>query len=339
MSEPDGTSRTPGRSCGDFVLDLSRRTLRRGGDNVHLTSKPFDVLAFLVENRGRVVTKQELMEAVWKDTCVVEDNLTQAILKIRRVLGDEKDAPRYVQTMGRVGYRFVGPVSPLGRLAQAGDGAAAVDDSPKRPADVVDGGRRPAAGGGGGNVVGLPGGSTGGRHAGRRHCRPCREQVPLSTASATKPVFEADGVHFLYVGYRKEPPGVGDIYRASLATPDVLRVTTDLDPRGDHPVLTPDGLGVVFSRWRSGDDGTRWPDLWIVPITGGEARMLVEQASGAGFSPDGSRMAFTKHLPGVQGVVGCARTDLTQEARGEPARVHAAVVARRQVDGLHDERP
>lgn len=66
---------------GDFSLDVSRRTLRKGGATVHLTSKPFDVLAFLVENSGRVVTKQELMEAVWRDTFVVEDNLTQAILK------------------------------------------------------------------------------------------------------------------------------------------------------------------------------------------------------------------------------------------------------------------
>jgi len=302
---------------GGFSLDVVRRTLCKDGAVVHLTSKPFDVLAFLVENSGRVVTKQELMEAVWRDTFVVEDNLTQAILKIRRTLGDETDHPQFVLTIPRVGYRFAGPVDapdspappavPPGVEARAGrewGGAAAgrgwrawaIVSGVVLLATVV-------------LIYWLAGRSPGSRTAGLSTALPEPMQVPLSTASATKPVFEADGLHFLYVGYQKERPGIGDIFRASLDSPDAVRVTRDMDPRGDHPVLTPDGLGVVFTRWRSGDDGTRWPDLWQAPLHGGPPRVLVEQASGAGFSPDGTRIAYSKHLPGSKPLWVAPRAD------------------------------
>lgn len=74
---------------GEFRLDLSRRSLGRPGeDPVPLTGRAFDVLAFLVENRHRVVGKDEVMKAVWPRVVVEENNLTQAISAARRALGD-----------------------------------------------------------------------------------------------------------------------------------------------------------------------------------------------------------------------------------------------------------
>lgn len=94
-----------------FTLDLERRGLYRDGERIHLTSKPLETLIFLLQNGGRTVTKQELMDAVWKDTAVTDGTLVQAIREIRKALHDDMDDPRFVQTVPRQGYRFVGRVT------------------------------------------------------------------------------------------------------------------------------------------------------------------------------------------------------------------------------------
>jgi len=96
---------------GGFTLDLQRRGLYRDGQRIHLTSKPLEVLIYLVENRGRLLEKRELLDAAWSGVFVTEDNLVQAIIEIRRALGDNKDDPRFIQTAPRQGYRFVAEAS------------------------------------------------------------------------------------------------------------------------------------------------------------------------------------------------------------------------------------
>lgn len=73
---------------GSFTLDLARRVLSRQGERIHLTAKPLDTLIALVTHPGETVSKQELMEVVWKNTAVTEDVLVQAIGEIRRALGE-----------------------------------------------------------------------------------------------------------------------------------------------------------------------------------------------------------------------------------------------------------
>lgn len=97
---------------GGFTLDLQRRGLYKEGKRIHLTSKPFQILICLIENRGRAVEKRELLDAVWSGVYVTEDNLVQAIVEIRRALGDNKDDPRFIKTVPRQGYRFVSEVFP-----------------------------------------------------------------------------------------------------------------------------------------------------------------------------------------------------------------------------------
>ena len=92
---------------GDFVLDGSQRRLLRSGEDVYLPPKTFELLLHLLQNRGRVLTKDELLEAVWPDVNVVENTLAQRIREIREVLGDGAHGARFIKTVPRVGYQFI----------------------------------------------------------------------------------------------------------------------------------------------------------------------------------------------------------------------------------------
>lgn len=97
---------------GDFRLDAaSRRLFRRDGTPVPLTPRVFNTLAYLVEHHGTVLDKEMIMEAVWPDTIVEENNLTQNISTLRRVFGETPSAHRYIATVPGRGYRFVAGVN------------------------------------------------------------------------------------------------------------------------------------------------------------------------------------------------------------------------------------
>src|SRR5580698_752191 len=95
---------------GEFDLDPSRRTLSRADLPISLTPKAFDVLLFLVQNPNRLVTKEELLQAVWGDTFVEEGNLTQYISHLRKALGDNSEDTRLIVTIARKGYQFTARV-------------------------------------------------------------------------------------------------------------------------------------------------------------------------------------------------------------------------------------
>jgi DNA-binding winged helix-turn-helix (wHTH) protein len=102
---------------GQFVLDPGRRTLSRADSPVSLTPKAFDVLLFLAQNSNRLVTKEELLQAVWGDTFVEEGNLTQYISHLRKALGDNSEDIRLIVTIARKGYQFTARVT----VAEAAD--------------------------------------------------------------------------------------------------------------------------------------------------------------------------------------------------------------------------
>src|SRR5688500_2081525 len=108
---------------GPYRLDVGQRVLTRTGEAVSLTPKATEILTLLVVNAGQLVGKDELLKKVWPDTFVEESNLTQNIFLLRRVLGDERPAPRYIETVVRRGYRFVANV----RVIRDGDLGAAND--------------------------------------------------------------------------------------------------------------------------------------------------------------------------------------------------------------------
>jgi TolB-like protein/DNA-binding winged helix-turn-helix (wHTH) protein/Tfp pilus assembly protein PilF len=98
------------KSFLSFRLDAANHSLWRGEERLQITPKAFDVLRYMVENAGRVVTQDELLEALWTETYVNPEILRKYILEIRRVLGDEPRKPQYIETITKRGYRFVAPV-------------------------------------------------------------------------------------------------------------------------------------------------------------------------------------------------------------------------------------
>ena len=95
---------------GPFRLDLRARLLSRDSEPLPLAPKCFDVLSHLARNAGRAVSREELLAAVWPDVVVSDGSLTQAVFVLRRALDEREDAPGFLATVPRVGYRFSGDV-------------------------------------------------------------------------------------------------------------------------------------------------------------------------------------------------------------------------------------
>lgn len=92
----------------DFTLDSDTRRLLSEENELHLSPKAFDLLTMLIENRSRAMSKVDLQQKLWPSTYVLETNLAGLVAEIRRVLEDPANEPRYVRTVHRFGYRFVG---------------------------------------------------------------------------------------------------------------------------------------------------------------------------------------------------------------------------------------
>jgi Tol biopolymer transport system component/DNA-binding winged helix-turn-helix (wHTH) protein len=119
---------------GPFRLDVDERLLMRDGRITPLPPKVFDTLLVLVENSGRVVSKDELMQSLWPDTFVEESNLTQNISQLRRALGDGASDAQYIETIPKRGYRFVAGVQPLAISSVSTEEAIAVNGHAPAPA-------------------------------------------------------------------------------------------------------------------------------------------------------------------------------------------------------------
>src|SRR4051794_36570487 len=113
-------------SFGPFTFDPLNRLLFRAGAEVPLPPRVLGVLELLVSRAGEIVPRQELLDRVWKDAFVTDTSLAEAVSFLRQVLGDDPQAPRYVQTVHRRGYRFLAAL-----------GVAAVPPSPALEPDVA----------------------------------------------------------------------------------------------------------------------------------------------------------------------------------------------------------
>src|SRR5271165_1960312 len=93
---------------GDVEIDVQNLRVTVNSEVRPLEPKSFRLLVFLVENPGRVLTKEEIMGVVWPDAFVSDNSLARAVTQIRRALDDDPKAPKYIETVPSVGYRFVG---------------------------------------------------------------------------------------------------------------------------------------------------------------------------------------------------------------------------------------
>ena len=123
---------------GAFEADLDARELRKQGMHIKLQEQPFQVLAFLLDHSGEIVTRDQLRQRLWPaDTFVDADNSLNAIInRLREALGDSAESPRFVETLPRRGYRFVAPVTEV----KSTEGRSAPEDTtlatPARPDEV-----------------------------------------------------------------------------------------------------------------------------------------------------------------------------------------------------------
>jgi len=98
------------KSFQSFRLDTANQCLWRGQERVPIPPKAYDVLRYFVENPGRLITQDEILEQLWTDSYVNPEVLRKYILDIRKILGDRPDKPEFIETVTKRGYRFIAPV-------------------------------------------------------------------------------------------------------------------------------------------------------------------------------------------------------------------------------------
>src|SRR5258708_16328594 len=118
---------------GPFELDLRAVDLRKYGLRVKLQERPFQILCLLLEDRGAVVSREALKAKLWKSGRFVDfdHGISSAVNKLRAALGDSAESPRYVETIGRQGYRFIAEIS----IAEPPQKTAA-QSAPSKPSEI-----------------------------------------------------------------------------------------------------------------------------------------------------------------------------------------------------------
>jgi TolB-like protein/DNA-binding winged helix-turn-helix (wHTH) protein/Tfp pilus assembly protein PilF len=134
----------------DIRVETEAFRVLKAGRPLAMEPKAFDLLGFLIQHRGRLVEKQELLDAVWKDTTVTENAMTRVVAQLRKVLGDPAGESRYIETVPTRGYRFIAPV----RLVDASSAAT----GPSGPQTPLAPETTPRTGPGRGRTIGLAGG-------------------------------------------------------------------------------------------------------------------------------------------------------------------------------------
>lgn len=273
--------------------------LSRGDEVISLEPKAFDVLLYLLDHRDRLVTKDELLDAIWKDTFVTPNVLTRAIGLIRKAVGDEAQDSRLIETASKRGYRFIAAVEVEGAPTSAPPGEVPVPpDLPPQPQPeptAVVGGSwraRPAAimaalll------VVAAIAGGIWWRASASSPSGAPRELSRLTTRAGFEamPSISPDGRSIAFVSDRT---GALEIYVTAMSIDGHDTAITSDGGQNVTPAWSPDGRWIAFhSRVRGG--------IWIVPSGGGVARQLVDFGSMPSWSPDGETIAFTSDAGGM----------------------------------------
>jgi Tol biopolymer transport system component/DNA-binding winged helix-turn-helix (wHTH) protein len=274
---------------GEIRVDFRRMSAWRGAEELALEPKTFDVLRYLIDHRDRLVTKEELLDAVWKDTFVTPNVLTRAVAQLRKAMGDDAFEARYIETVSRRGYRFIAPVAPAS-LVQP------VPSEPTRPAGRTISRRAALAGAAAaGLVVAVS------ILALNRNTAHESAPVPVATASpAPRRLTTEDRLYALpalspdgrTMAYSSRESGSLEIYTAALAPNSREMALTSDGGQNGHPSWSPDGQWIAyFSRGKGG--------IWIVPSGGGTSRQVANFGSQPVWSADGQRVFFRSNTGGM----------------------------------------
>jgi DNA-binding winged helix-turn-helix (wHTH) protein/WD40 repeat protein len=293
---------------GPFQLDTQCGQLRRDGLGLKLQGQPVQILESLLEKRGQLVTREELREQLWASNTFVDfdHSLNTAIKKLRQALGDEADTPRYIETLPRRGYRFIGEVSAEGRVQNSGAeplvDEGIIDKVATTLADAAI------------NVV------TDSRRAPRRVLWLVATAAALLAIAAavywsTKPAPPPRivGSHALtHTGYQKEwslwgttrlVADVANVYfvenrpsgpvlmRAAVNGKGVSELPVAIGPENGLRDITKDGSELLLGLNDFKEDRE---DAWIQPLLGGPARLVAKDTRWARFTPGNDEIIFSR---------------------------------------------
>ncbi|MGE0100883.1 MAG: winged helix-turn-helix domain-containing protein [Blastocatellales bacterium] len=249
---------------GPYVADVAKAVLMRNGEIVPVGLKAFEVLLSLIEHRGEVVRKDELLSEVWPNTVVEENNLARTISALRKALDDHLDAPQYIATIPGRGYRFVSPVR---EIAKSGGGVRGIHDL--------------------NGVLGEPGAgeSVQGREV-ETLARRLRN-YKLMTAVVVVAIIVGTAV-LMMIQQMRQPEGA--------SVPRKLWQLTFDTGLEIEPTWSPDGRLIAYSSDRSGNF-----DIWVQPVGEGNAIQVTTSPSHdwqSDWSPEGNRLVFRSERDG-----------------------------------------
>src|SRR5262245_789416 len=289
---------------GPFVVDRRSRLLWRDDTLVPLTAKAFEILIALIEERQRVVDKDELLELIWPKTAVEENTLTRHISTLRKALDEHPGQHHYILTVPGHGYQFVADVVELGERpahlhhSVATPYAHAVEDPVDTPVNgmppmsvqpMVPARRnslRPVAVLGGLLAAAAAVGvyfSLDFRRGETQASAPILRKITFQAGLQREPVFSPDGRR---VAYTSSSTGNSDIWVQALNEPTPNRIVSSAaeDSQADW---SPDGDWLVFRSERDGGG------LYVVPAGGGIERRISNFGYQPKWSPDGSLVLFS----------------------------------------------
>jgi DNA-binding winged helix-turn-helix (wHTH) protein/Tol biopolymer transport system component len=322
-----------------FELNVHTGELRKSGRKLKLAGQPAQILSILLERPGQMVSRDEIQNRLWPDTFVdVDHNLNAAINKIREVLGDSAESPRYLETIPRRGYRFIAPV-------RNGDGSkdeASRDDGPGEASANV-------------TAVALGIGTAATQGASDENAIAAPARSPLSSLRLTIAAL-AVGVLISLASWivwtRSNHNKLSEEKRVVSNAPENPIRSMTSSPDGRY-LAYQDNTGIFLKALQTGEThAIQWPhdvparvdgwfpdasnllisrqdvsspSLWRVSIFGGVPVKLVENASGGSVSPDGSQIAFHRYKragdPGT-GSIWITRVDASREIELVPESEH-----------------
>jgi len=264
---------------GQFELDLRTRQLTRNGVKIRLSQQPIQVLSLLLEDPGEIVTREEFRRRLWSSDVYVDfdHGLNKSIQKLRDALGDSAGSPRYIETIPRIGYRFIA----LAGEARGGAQAPEVLEPPTAPAlppaGPIAGNRRarwllPAVSAAACAAIAL-----GGVALYRSRHRPAEvtyTQLTDFTDSAVAPALSPDGNMIAFIRGNDGFGSSDEIYVKMLPDGEARRVTDDHRPKYGL-AFSPDGSEIAYTVVETSVFST-----YEVSALGGEPHLLLYNAAG-----------------------------------------------------------
>lgn len=289
---------------GAFDADLQAQELRKHGVRLRLPGQSFLVLKLLLGCPGELVTREELQKAIWpSDTFVDFDHgLSAAVNRLREALGDSADEPKFVETLPRRGYRFIGEITATFPAPQVSD-ISPSRSAPATPGAVEAETKAPTALSRRRWIVPLAAAALTALVIGLGFWKwPHRSQplafnpVPFTTLPgwACCPAVSPDGrrVAFQWSGKRETDSKGVDLYVKSIGSEDLLRLTYDSLTQF-APTWSPDGSQIAFQQLANGEGS-----IYVISAKGGDKKKLHSTHASFGpsmtisWSPDGKQIAF-----------------------------------------------